>query len=45
MKVYVESKDDIKELQADNRGRVYLGTEYANTEVQLAILDAEDVEE
>lgn len=39
MKVYVESKDDIKELTADNRGRVYLGSEYADETVQLAILD------
>jgi hypothetical protein len=46
MKVYIESKDDIKELKADSRGRVSLGPEHANREVQLAILDTdEDTEE
>lgn len=46
MKVHVDSKDDIKELKADARGRVYLGPEYSEKEVQLAILDVdEDIEE
>lgn len=42
MKIHIESKDDIKELKGDNRGRVSLGPEYANREVQLAILDTDD---
>jgi hypothetical protein len=42
MKIYIESKDDIKELQADNRGRVSIGPEFANKNVQLAILDTDD---
>jgi hypothetical protein len=42
MKVQVESKDDIKEVDADGRGRVYVGSEFAGKHVQLAILDAED---
>ena len=41
MKVYVESKDQIIEKRADNRGRVTLGSEYANKEVQLAVLEVE----
>ena len=35
------SKGDIVEATTDDRGRIYLGTEYANTEVEVAILDAE----
>jgi len=31
--------DDVQELTTDGRGRVYLGTEYANTTVQVAVLD------
>lgn len=42
MKVFVESKDDIVEASADSRGRVYLGTEYAEKDLQLAILEVED---
>lgn len=42
MRVYVESKDDIIERKADDRGRVTIGSEYADEEVQLAILDTED---
>ena len=44
MKVYVESKDRILEKQADSRGRVTLGSEYANTEVQLAVLEVDGEE-
>ena len=40
MKVYIESKDRIVERKADSRGRVNLGSEYANEPVQIAILDA-----
>jgi len=43
MKVYVESKDDIVEATTDARGRVTLGSEYANSEVQLAILEVDDM--
>lgn len=42
MKVHVDSKDDIKELKGDSRGRVSLGPEYAEKEVQLAILDTNE---
>jgi len=42
MKVYVESKDDIVEATTDSRGRVTLGSEFANSEVQLAILEVKD---
>lgn len=45
MKVYVESKDEIVEATTDSRGRVTLGSEYANSEVQLAILEVESDEE
>lgn len=41
MKIYVESKDQIIERKTDARGRVTLGSEYADAEVQLAILDTE----
>ena len=41
MKVYVESKDQIIEKRADSRGRVTLGSEYANKEVQLAVLEVD----
>jgi len=30
--------DDVDEYTADDRGRVYLGTEYANEQVELAIV-------
>jgi len=33
------SKDDIIEAKTDSRGRVYLGSEYADCEVEVAILD------
>lgn len=42
MKVYVESKEQIVEKKADGRGRVTLGSDYANEEVQLAILEPAD---
>ena len=38
MKVYIESKEQIIEKRADSRGRVTLGSEYANKEIQLAVL-------
>jgi hypothetical protein len=44
MKVYVESKDQLIEKRADSRGRVTLGSEYANKEVQLALLAVEGEE-
>lgn len=44
MKVYVESKEQILEKRADSRGRVTLGSEYANKEVQLAVLEVEGEE-
>lgn len=46
MKVYVENPDQIIERKADGRGRITLGSDYANAEVQLAILEVdEDLEE
>lgn len=44
MKVYVESKDDIIEAPTDSRGRLTLGSEYANADVQVAILKVESDE-
>lgn len=41
MKVYVESKDQIIEKRTDSRGRVTLGSEFVNREVQLAVLEVE----
>lgn len=41
MKVYVESKDDIVEKTADDRGRITLGSEHANKSVTVAIIDEE----
>jgi len=35
-------KGDIVEATTDDRGRIYLGSEYANTEVEVAILDVKD---
>lgn len=40
MRVHV-SKDDIVESTTDDRGRIYLGTEYANQTVEVAVLDHE----
>jgi hypothetical protein len=34
--------DEIKELQADTRGRVNLGTDYADTTVRVAIVEVVD---
>jgi hypothetical protein len=31
--------DDVQTLTTDDRGRVYLGSEYANSEVQVAVVD------
>ncbi len=42
MKVYVESADDIIEAKTDSRGRLTLGSEYADSEVQVAVLEVED---
>lgn len=44
MKVYVESKDDIVEAKTDARGRITLGSEYADSEVQVAVLEVEPSE-
>lgn len=34
--------DDIRTKKTDDRGRLYLGTEYANKRVTVAVLDVED---
>ena len=44
MKIHIESKDDIVEATTDARGRVTLGSEYKNSEVQLAILEVGESE-
>lgn len=31
--------EDVQVLETDDRGRVYLGTEYANATVEVAVLD------
>jgi hypothetical protein len=41
MGVNVES-DDIRTKEADDRGRLYLGTEYANKRITVAVVDVED---
>lgn len=41
MKVEVDP-DDVDKLKADDRGRVYLGSEYANKEVEVAVLGSAD---
>lgn len=33
--------DDVTKATTDDRGRIYLGPEYANTEVEVAVLDAD----
>jgi len=43
MKVEI-SPDDIQTLDADDRGRVYLGTEFANESgLEIAILNEDDL--
>jgi hypothetical protein len=37
----VES-DDIRTKEADDRGRLYLGTEYANKRITVAVVEVED---
>jgi len=37
------SKEDVVVAQADDRGRVYLGTQYADETVELAVLDVEEL--
>ncbi|SEP17379.1 hypothetical protein SAMN04487948_11866 [Halogranum amylolyticum] len=39
MKVHVDDEGDIHTLEADDRGRITLGTEYANKTVQIAVLE------
>lgn len=47
MKVHIQTKDQIMEKRADSRGRVTLGSEFAGSDVQLALLaiDGEDYDE
>lgn len=40
MKVEI-SKDDIIDKSTDDRGRITLGSEYANKEVEVAVLSEE----
>jgi len=44
MKVHITT-DDIVEGKCDQEGRKYLGKEYADKEVELAILDVREPEE
>lgn len=32
--------NDVQKLNTDDRGRVYLGSEYADQEVEVAVLDS-----
>ena len=34
--------NDVDTYSTDDRGRVYLGSEYKNTEVEIAVLDEDD---
>lgn len=43
MKVDVDPSD-VQTLTTDDRGRVYLGAEYANSTVEVAVLDGESNE-
>jgi hypothetical protein len=36
------SPDDVQELTTDDRGRVYLGSEYADRTVEVAVVGVED---
>lgn len=40
MKVHVDP-DDIQQGTTDDRGRIYLGPEYKNETVEIAILESE----
>ncbi len=44
MKVYIESKDQIIEAETDSRGRLTLGSDYADSKVQVAVLEVEPEE-
>lgn len=44
MKVEIR-KSDIVEGQTDDRGRIYLGSEYADKTVEVAVLDVIDGED
>jgi len=37
--------DDVDEYSTDSRGRIYLGTEYANTEVEVAIVGVDEADD
>ena len=41
MKLYIESKDQLLERTADGRGRITLGSQYADQDVTLAVIDAD----
>jgi len=43
MKVDV-SPDDVDSYNTDDRGRLYLGTEFKNATVEIAVLDVADDE-
>jgi hypothetical protein len=45
MRVHVRP-EDVQVCKADSRGRVYLGPEYADAEIEVAVLDQrEDADE
>lgn len=44
MRVEVDP-DDVQVLTTDHRGRVYLGPEFADSEVEVAVLDADREDE
>jgi len=43
MKVHVDP-DDIQERPADERGRIYLGSDFADKTVEIAVLEVKDEE-
>ena len=38
----IDLPDEIKTLKADSRGRVCLGTDYADEEVRVAVIETAD---
>lgn len=41
MKVNIDP-DDVKKVDTDDRGRAYLGSEYKNSELEVAVLEVVD---
>jgi len=41
----LQNVHELKQLETDDRGRAYLGPEYYNSEVRIAILESEPKED